>query len=224
MKKLFFALAGVILVASSAVAQNYEKNLYGVRAGLNVASLLDQGMEVHSKTGFHIAGVYQRLLTESLPLYLETGLQLSQKGYKVQFYERESYNAMYLEIPVMVNYKFYIKDKVAIYPSFGVYYALGIGGKYKGESMNSEEYGTEKYDMFGSKGFMKRSDFGLRFSATAEWRKFAFSLGYEFGFVDVAKNAEPGSSDYDDEYYGGGDYNFGEMKTGNIFISIGYNF
>lgn len=224
MKKLFFALVGVAMVASSAVAQNYEKNLYGVRAGLNVASLLDQGMDVHSKTGFHIAGVYQRLLTESLPLYLETGLQFSQKGFKVQSYEREPYNAMYLEIPVMVNYKFYIKDKVAIYPSIGVYYALGIGGKYQGEATESDVYETVKCDMFGSNGIMKRSDFGMRFSATAEWRKFAFSLGYEFGFVDIAKNADTGDVDYDDEYYGGNNSTFGKVKTGNFFISVGYNF
>ena len=220
MKKLLLALMGTVMVAGCAMAQNYEKNLYGVRAGLNVASLLDQGMEVHSKTGFHIAGVYQRLLTESLPLYLETGLQLSQKGYKVQFYERESYNAMYLEIPVMVNYKFYIKDKVAIYPSFGVYYALGIGGKYKGESMDSEEYGTEKYDMFGSKGFMKRSDFGMRFSATAEWKQFVFSLGYEFGFVNVAKIADGGNPEFNEDALS----SWGKLKTGNFFLSVGYNF
>lgn len=220
MKKLLLALMGTVMVAGCAMAQNYEKNLYGVRAGLNVASLLDQGMEVHSKTGFHIAGVYQRLLTESLPLYLETGLQLSQKGYKVQFYERESYNAMYLEIPVMVNYKFYIKDKVAIYPSFGVYYALGIGGKYKGESMDSEEYGTEKYDMFGSKGFMKRSDFGMRFSATAEWKQFVFSLGYEFGFVNVAKIADGGNPESNEDALS----SWGKLKPGNFFLSVGYNF
>ena len=220
MKKLLLALMGTVMVAGCAMAQNYEKNLYGVRAGLNVASLLDQGMEVHSKTGFHIAGVYQRLLTESLPLYLETGLQLSQKGYKVQFYEREPYNAMYLEIPVMVNYKFYIKDKVAIYPSFGVYYALGIGGKYKGESMDSEEYGTEKYDMFGSKGFMKRSDFGMRFSATAEWKQFVFSLGYEFGFVNVAKIADGGNPESNEDALS----SWGKLKTGNFFLSVGYNF
>ena len=57
MKKLLLALMGTVMVAGCAMAQNYEKNLYGVRAGLNVASLLDQGMEVHSKTGFHYCPV-----------------------------------------------------------------------------------------------------------------------------------------------------------------------
>lgn len=62
------------------------------------------------------------------------------------------------------------------------------------ETAASEEFGTEaqtdKYDLFGSKGVMKRSDFGMRVSATAEWQQFVFSLGYEFGFVNVAKSVE----------------------------------
>ena len=44
MKKLFFALVGVAMMASSAFAQNFEKNIYGVRAGMNVANMSVQGL------------------------------------------------------------------------------------------------------------------------------------------------------------------------------------
>ena len=83
MKKLFFALVGVVMMASRAFAQNIEQNIYGVRAGMNVANMSVQGLSPSSKVGFHVAGVYQRLLMESQPLYLETGLQISQKGFKM---------------------------------------------------------------------------------------------------------------------------------------------
>ncbi len=216
MKKLFFALVGVAMVASSAVAQNFEKNIFGVRAGLNVANMSMQGLSANSRAGFHVAGVYQRLLMDSQPLYFETGLQISQKGFKSEILgEKMSANPLYLEIPVMVNYKFNIKDVVTLYPSVGFYYALGVAGKSK------YDFGgmTEKLDLYGKDGGLKRSDFGMRFSATAEWKQFVFSLGYEFGFINVSN--ESISMSVDEEEFAIAPL---KMKTGNFFLSVGYNF
>lgn len=211
MKKLFFALVGVVMVVSNAVAQNYEKNLYGVRAGLNVSNMSMQGLSANSKAGFHIAGVYQRLLAESLPIYLETGLQFSQKGCKWKYdYDKTTLNAWYIEIPLMVNYKFNIKDIATVYPSVGFFYAYGIGGKYKEDYMDDDTMVSDKYDMFGKEAVLKHSDLGMRFSATVDWKRYSFSLGYEFGFIDVMNEAfsEDGL----------------KVKTGNFFLSLGYNF
>lgn len=82
MKKLLLTLVVAAVAAGSAMAQNYEKNIFGVRAGLNVSNVSMDYFAPKSKAGFHVAGVYQRLLTGSLPLYLETGLQVSQKDVK----------------------------------------------------------------------------------------------------------------------------------------------
>lgn len=205
MKKLLLILAVAVMAAGSAMAQNYEKNIFGVRAGLNVSNVSVDYITPKSKAGFHVAGVYQRLLAESLPLYLETGLQISQKGCKLG---GGKFNAAYLEIPVMVNYKFNIGDIVTLYPSAGLYYAFGVSGKevykYDGEK--------EKYDLFGNEGSIKRSDFGVRFSGTVDWQRYSFSLGYELGSFNVAKSGE------DAEFDGA------SIKTGNFFISVGYNF
>lgn len=216
MKKLFFALVGVAMVASSTVAQNYEKNIYGVRAGMNVANVSIEGLSSNSRIGFHAAGVYQRLLMESNPLYLETGLQISQKGFKLElFEEKRVMNSLYVEIPVMINYKFNIKDIITLYPSAGFYYALAVAGKNKSELEGVEE----KLDLYGNNGSLKRSDFGIRFSATAEWKRFVFSLGYEFGIINVCKDSVWGYVD---------DVEFEiapmKVKTGNFFLSVGYNF
>lgn len=222
MKKLVLALMGIAVMAGSAMAQNYEKNIYGVRAGLNVANLSMDGLPTSSKVGFHVAGVYQRLLTSSMPLYLETGLQVSQKGCKLDFGESVKFNAMYLEIPVMVNYRFNIKDAVTLYPSVGFYYAFGIGGKtkYEGVDYDTDTTVSEKMNTFDEYG-LKRSDLGMRVSATAEWKKFAFSLGYEFGFMNVSQN-KPGVTFGEDEEC------FitisPKVKTSNFFVSVGYKF
>ena len=221
MKKLLLALAGVAMMSGSAMAQDYEKNIYGARAGLNVANISVDGYSPNSKVGFHVSGVYQRLLTSSMPFYLETGLSFSQKGCKVGSEVGDiKVNSMYLQIPVMVNYKFNIKDVVTLYPSVGFYYGMGLGGKIKGEGY--------KVDTFGKEGALKRSDFGMRISGTVEWKKFSFGLGYEFGFINVGNNVNLGDVDFDDEDMGfdGEDYGIAtpKVKTGNFFTSIGYNF
>ncbi len=228
MKKLLLALVGIAFVAGSAVAQNYEKNIFGVRAGMNVANVSVYDLSPDSKIGFHVAGVYQRLLTSSVPLYLETGLSFSQKGCKIgpelglsPEIGNIKANAMYLQIPVMVNYKFNIKDAVTLYPSAGFYYGLGIGGKIKGEGYHR--------DSFGKTGVLKRSDFGMRVSATVEWKKFSLGIGYEFGFMNINKNFDLNNVDFDDEYMRYSNDTderaiIPKVKTGNFFISVGYNF
>lgn len=200
MKKLILLVAAAVLFLGSANAQKFEKNIFGVRAGLNVSNVRFNGISPDSKIGFHIGGSYERLLA-SFPLYLETGLQLTLKG--CQFDDEgftDKLNATYLEIPIMVNYKFNIEDKVVLYPSAGFYYGLGLGGKIK--------TGGPKKDTFD---YLKSSDFGMRFAGTALWRQFTFTLGYEFGLTDINDIKR-----YDDD--------FGKVKPNNFFISVGYNF
>lgn len=221
MKKLLLVLMGSVMVAGStmaqnyvtvaesAMAENYEKNLFGIRAGLNVSNVSSPIFTANSRAGFHVAGVYQRLLTKTIPIYFETGLQITQKGCKI---DSDKVNAMYIEIPVMVNYKFNIGDIVTIYPSAGLFYAYGISGKYKSLDFDGyeEAYYTSNEKLFGGDNYLKRSDIGLRISATVDWTRYSFGLGYEFGLLDIAK----------DEAFG----LHGGVKSGNFFITVGYNF
>lgn len=195
MKKLFLTLLCAVLTAGAVSAQEYQKHVFGVRAGLNFANVSFDGISPESKAGFHLGGSYQYLFTDRMPLYLETGLQITQKGFK---HDSSSWkcNAFYFEIPVLVTYKFEVADDIRLLPAGGFYYGFGFAGKTK---MGS------KSDTFGSDGLFKRSDFGMRFSASVEWRQYVFGVGYEFSLTNVAK---------------GGD----DITTRNIFLSVGYNF
>lgn len=209
MKRFLLTLAAILTMAGHVTAQSYEKNLWGIRAGLNVSNISIQYYPTTSKAGFHVAGVYQRLLSKSHPLYLETGLQISQKGCKFFNYNNDDAknNMTYLQIPLMLNYKFTMSDIITLYPSLGVYYAIGLGGKYTSQVDPSVEY-----KLFGDEGDFKRSDFGIRLSGTMDYKHISFSLGYEFGVMNITGPYEIG------EYYGI------KTKNGNFFISIGYNF
>lgn len=149
MKKVLLIVAAILL-ANAVSAQNYEKNILGVRAGLNLSSYsISAGgasISTDSRASFHVAVTDQILLCNKLPFYLETGLAFSSRGGKV---DGVSFRPSYLQIPVLVNYHFNIKDIVTIQPFAGLYYGLGIGGKVK--------VGDEKGDIFGDEGGLKRS-------------------------------------------------------------------
>lgn len=86
MKKVLLIVAAILL-ASAVSAQNYEKNILGVRAGLNLSSLSlsESGVSLSSdsRASFHVAVVDQILLCNRLPFYLETGLAFSSRGGKL---------------------------------------------------------------------------------------------------------------------------------------------
>ena len=200
MKKVLLIMAAILL-ANAVSAQNYEKNILGVRAGVNVStcaiSIEDVRINTGSRAGFHFAVTDQILLHRSLPLYLETGIGFSSRGGKV---DGVSFRPSYLQIPVLVNYHFNIKDIVTIQPFAGLYYGLGIGGKVK--------VGDEKGDIFGDEGGLKRSDLGVRLGAGVVWKRIYFGLGYDIGCLNLVKESD----------------GEGTMRNNCFTISVGYNF
>lgn len=204
MKKTFLILAAMLL-ANAVSAQNYEKNILGVRAGLNLSSLTASAggtsVSTDSRAAFHVAVTDQILLCRTLPFYLETGLAFSSRGGKV---DEASFRPSYLQIPVLINYHFNIKDIVSIQPFAGIYYGIGVGGKVK--------EGNEKGDIFGDNGGFKRSDFGVRLGAGVVWKKIYFGLGYEIGCLNLL--------DSDVSV----DNNNLKFRNNCFTLSVGYNF
>lgn len=194
MKKLIFAIAAVVLMAGSVMAQTFGEQSISVRAGLNISKMKTDGMTLDGKAGFHVGGVYQHLLTKKAPLYIETGLYVSQKGFKVDSDYKA--NAFYFEVPVLLNYKFLAGDEFIIYPSAGFYYGLGFAGKMK--------VAEAKTDTFGDGKMLERSDLGVRASCTLEWRSYLASVGYDYSLFDAGKD--------------------GKAKNRTFFISVGYKF
>lgn len=220
MKKLLL-LAVTTMLLVSASAQDLQKNIFGVRAGANISnfSINFDEMNMDSKPSFNAGFNYERLLLNSTPLYLETGLYYTNKGAKLGSWDDEDglyqFSLNYLEVPVMLNYKFYLGDNFALYPSAGLYYAFGVGGseqeKYK------EEYDGETYieiykdKVFGEDRMLKRSDFGYRVSVSAMWKSVVLTAGYEGSILNTLQDS--------------GDEDFSlKMRNSNIFIALGYNF
>ena len=203
MKRLIIILSITLFSFNYAIAQDWQKNIFGIQAGANMSNVSFAGIEGKTKIGFHVGANYQRLLSSSLPFYLETGVLFTSKGYKMDYGKYGSEDtwpsdAYYLEVPLMVNYKFKLSNSFKLYPAAGVYYAYGIAG----ESRDGEQC----VDTFSDEGWAKRSDFGFRFALGTELKHFMLSIGYELSLINVYND----SAD--------------EAKNRNLFISVGYNF
>lgn len=194
MKKILFALLALVLTTGAMAQTKFYDQSIGVRVGLNASKMKTDGMTIDGIAGFHVGGVYQHVLTQKMPLYIETGLYISQKGFKMN--SDNKCNAFYFEVPVLVNYKFTAGQEFVLYPSAGLYYGLGFAGKWKSADV--------KFDSFGDGGLLERSDLGFRVSFTGEWRQFVASAGFDYSLFDAGKD--------------------GKMKNRTFFISVGYNF
>ena len=174
------------------VQHNYQKNIFGIRAGMNLAKRGTGDFSTQNKIGYFAGVNYQRLLINNVPLYLETGAYFSMKGYKdnssidgMEAYSIEAEaNPMYMQIPVLLNYKFNVGKNFTLSPYAGGYYALGVAGNYK-ETENGEQVGSSPLftDEDGEGALMNRSDIGINVGLNIGWKKLSLNIGYEFGQV-----------------------------------------
>ena len=186
------------------MAQQWADQNYGVRVGFNVGNVEASDYSTDNKLGFQFGGFYEHKVSQTLPLYVEGALSISQKGFKYKMPgESAKSNMWYLEVPVTVNYKFQLDNEVVIFPSAGLFYALGIGGKTK-RSTNTDTF--EKANTFDGAGF-QRSDFGLRVGCTLDWKRYQLGVSYSRGLLDIAKKSV-----------------MSEFKTSTFNISVGYRF
>lgn len=184
---------------------------FGIRGGLNFAGLSgDVDDELGGRTSFHVGVIADIPIVQSF--YIQPGVFLSSKGAKYDWSDdgesySETYNPLYIEIPILASYRYNFSDADQLQVNFGPYFAFGVSGKCKCEYEYDGDTEKEEYDYFGDDGF-KRFDCGLQVGAGIILaRHYYVGLSYEFGLTKI--------NDWD-----GGD----GVKNHNFMISIGYNF
>ena len=227
MKKTQSALIGLLVFASVATAQQYRTNIFGIRAGYSLSDMTGNYLEGEKisdpRSSFHVGVSDQILLSRRYPLYLETGLYLSNKGAKLDIaYEdvpgtsqiRPRIELMYLQLPVMIAYHFRLGRATTLQPFVGGYYSVGISCKLK-EEYSGQITGTATTDLLHGTDRngeapqrMKRSDAGIRLGVGLTLRNVYLGVGYELGLMNVSK--------YPDR--------FGKTENNALTVSAGYNF
>ena len=167
-------------------------------------------------------------------VYANAGAIITLKGSKQDYGDlgKSTTNAYYLEIPIHIGYKHYVNENLSIYGEVGPYIAFGIGGKleeteteidgdydYDSGYTLTNSQSKSKLDTFGDGG-LKRFDIGAGLRVGVELKnKYTFSLGYDWGFVDIYKDSGLESGIEEDVI----DLT-PSAKNSNLTISLGYKF
>lgn len=168
MKKIISIIAALCVI-TIADAQNYDDTtIKSVRGGLTLSQQTISGLHTQMGCGFNLEFNLQKQLSDTYPIYLETGIGLNLKkiGQMLLFSDPDEsfYEPRYtfLGIPLMVNYKFFTDDDIVIYPSIGVALQIGLVENYDDTWMGTKSV----FD--GDEPFW---DLPLRFGITAEFQQ-----------------------------------------------------
>ena len=214
MKKFLVAIVAVLFAApsfaqisSGGFSLTESTVYYGMRMGLNVSNLTgDTDGFSGSKAGLNLAGVVGIRVSDSTPIFLESGLYFTQRGAKKN---KNTYaNLNYLEIPVLLKYGIQATDEIAVLPFIGPTFSYGIGGKEKlGD-------GASKDDSFSNDiADFKRLDAGIKIYTTGQtevWdgkSNISTKSLHEVQIVHVRESADDAS-----------------VHNGAFFVNLGVNF
>lgn len=204
MKKLLFAIVAFFAAApsfaqfSSGGFSLDEEHLYwGVRFGVNFSSISGDLKADEGRTGMTLGGVVGLRVTDSSPVFLESGLYYTQRGAnKLEGFQTadvpnvKSFDGHlnYLEVPVLIKYGVTTENNIAILPFLGPYFS---------------------YCVAGDTDYLKRPDMGFKVGCGVEWNNLYLEALYQFGVVNIC------------DYNNKGDFS----SHGNAFgINLGINF
>ncbi len=204
MKRIVFFLMAMLMIALPSPAQNYKNSQYynektghldykfnnylgeaylGVRLGPAFTYVTSDDARLDGgkwQTGLNVGVVGGFALSESTPVFMETGLYYIEKGGKKDLGggKKMTYDLNYLEIPVLVKYKYEVDTEFTVEPFAGGYFAMGVGGKIK----NFAE--REAQSSFRSNNF-RRFDGGLRLGCGVGYDMFYADLTYDLGLANI---------------------------------------
>lgn len=177
---------------------------FGLRIGPSFSFVSSDDSNLNGgnwKTGLNVGMVAGIPLSYSQPLYLEPGIFYTEKGGKknLESGKKMTYSLNYIEIPVVLKYKYNVTPSFSIQPELGGYFAVGVSGKTK----NFQE--REAVDSFSDTMF-KRTDGGLRIGCSAAYDLFYCELVYDLGLANICHDT------------------FDTSHNGNLQLNVGVNF
>lgn len=162
---------------SSGSFQFDESRLYfGARLGLSMAGVTHAG----SKAGLTLGGVVGLRVSDTVPVFLESGLSYTQRGGKE---DGTTLGLNYLELPVLIKYGIPVANDVHVMPLIGPYFSYAISGRIKNKNVDPGMDISSFRD-----GWYKHPDMGIKVGCGAEFNNLYLELAYKFGIANIADN------------------------------------
>lgn len=184
-------------------SSNYNNMYCGFRIGLGISTVNSDSKYLDGNdplTGLNLGFVVGTQVVRGTPLFFESGLYYTEKGGKSTYNgSKFTYNLNYLEIPLLVKYKFYADNDLSFEPFMGGYLACGVGGKIKNYQSRAA-YGS--FDSDYSDNF-NRFDGGLRLGCGMSFQMMYLEASYDIGLSNIGKD------DFDETHNGCFNLTFG---------------
>ena len=158
-------------------APTYPRHILGIHAGYASSWITSYGMSSSTKPGYEAGFIYRMGLSRNYPFYLRTGLNFISKGYEINGFDDSSITINYLQLPVGFDYTIALGKHLALIPSAGLYYAVGVWGK--------RQMGDEKVCLFGQEGGFSRHDMGFLCGVDVAFYRFFVGAEYQQGLIDI---------------------------------------
>lgn len=216
-----FSLLFLLSVSGGIKSQLYptgeKKVTIQIRGGMNISNLsawdnhYDNYDNATAKVGFNIGGIVDISLGKGL--YLQPGLILTSKGAKIDRidWDNDGYmdaemNAVYLQVPFYLGYKFAFSNGYNLGVSAGPYFAYGIAGKTT-LTQRGNRYELSE-NTFQNNGLWNRPDIGLGMETQFELKRVVFILGIDAGLAK-AWNRQMLTHNMD-------------VRNNNVYLSVGF--
>ena len=193
MKKKLITTLLLLLVCLS----GYSQISWNAKAGINISNIINFG-DVDFKPGYQVGVGMDYYFNDHWGV--QPSLLLISKGYKDKgdyyfppFMENseklKSYditdNKVYVELPLLLTYRFNVSEKLKLIFSGGGYIAYGITGKFK--NTNTLLDGSKRKDKVDSfSAGVEKFDTGLAAGAALEYNdKYSIGLSSDFGLRTI---------------------------------------
>ena len=130
MKKFLVAIMAVLFSAPSFAQYSSggfnlsESSIYyGIRLGINFATLTGDAPDLGTKTGLNFGGTVGLRLSDTAPVFLESGLYFTGCG---ESKDKSTVTLNYLELPLLIKYGVQVSDDIALLPFVGPTFRYGI--------------------------------------------------------------------------------------------------
>lgn len=211
MKKLILSIMTIVLsipamAQSNMTTEDYKKEYlyyYGLRLGMNLSTVSSDDSDLDGgsiQAGLNIGFLAGFQLSPLAPVYLESGLFYTEKGGKGKNKgEKVTFDLNYLQVPIVIKYKFDVDGDLSVHPFAGGYLSYGIGGriKYYKQEVKKRAFCEDNF---------KRFDGGIRLGCGFEYQILYGEMAYDLGIANIG---------HDD---------FGSSKNGCFTINFGVNF
>ncbi|MFI3263882.1 MAG: porin family protein [Rikenellaceae bacterium] len=220
MKKLYLFILCAVASVSVVSAQGLSDSWWGVRAGVNFSNLSSPDYSTEFLTGFSAGVSYARPISNTIPIYIESGLYFQKRGAKDNGFltdagDESKFTKYEFEIPLLLGYAVQLTNSWSVHPFVGLYYSVATNGKFE---LGDSEFDPYKESLLQtlrdteptSQQLLHCSDFGLRVGLSVLYGRYLLGFAYDGGLLNLY------TPSLRDVGY--------KALSGSFTLQVGYNF